>query len=803
MLYSAEKLVPYSSHISPEIIKVKGGTYVMCFRLDGITYLGKEQDEIDNRINQLNGLLTQLRAPLRYNIYLHSHCIRHEYKPELDDNFEPGSFAAQINDEYVSKKIHAGNPVIKTDYFISVLYRPVRKIGSFSLYASTRKQIREFEKKAHEELGKIKSLILDYFADYQIRVLTTFRKENGVLFSQILSFLGLIVNQKAQDVPVMNAQISQYLPTATLSFGNNEVICIDNDGKREYAAILTISEYPNKTHAGILQPFIELPWKMVISQAFMPIDKAEASSWLKRERRRVEGTGDDASDNDIQDLRDALQGVQDDRFVFGDFAWSVMLLADDIDTLRHRISQAIPKLSDCGFTASVNQLAKVHSYFAQLPGNPALHPRAAKLSSTNAVHMMPYNIQNRGKQYGNPWGCAMTMFRTVTDEIFFFNLHDTDKLTNDEDKLVAGNTIICGRTGAGKTVLVSFILAQSQRYHPRPKLIILERDEGSSVFVRAMGGRYSKIRMGEPTGFNPFHLENTKANRTFLYRLIMAILDKDGEKTSAAERKQIEIAIEQTMSGPMELRDIEAFANFLTGGENSVKARLHAWTHGQYAWVFNNPEDNFSLSGHIVGIDYTEFLENDDIRNPILMYLFHRIEQSLDGTPVLIDFDEAWRPFQDPGFVVFIDEEVRTIRKKNGVIIFATQSPSDFFKHVPKSFIEQIATQIYLPNPVAKREDYISNLGLKEEEFQIIKNLRVNSRQFLVKYQAETTLCKLDLHGIPAVDVLSGSEARSRHSLKLMEKYGDNWLEHYYRTVNQVGKNLYEEDEDNDDEDAA
>ena len=65
-------------------------------------------------------------------------------------------------------------------------------------------------------------------------------------------------------------------------------------------------------------------------------------------------------------------------------------------------------------------------------------------------------------------------------------------------------------------------------------------------------------------------------------------------------------------------------------------------------------------------------------------------------------------------------------------LFFATQSPSDFFKHVPKSFIEQIATQIYLPNPVAKREDYISNLGLKEEEFQIIKNLRVNSRQFLV-----------------------------------------------------------------------
>ena len=804
MMYSMDQLVPYSSHITPDIVKVKGGTYMMCFRLEGATYLGKDQDDIDNRIHQINGLLTQMRAPNRYNLYIHSHCIRHEYTPELNDNFEPGSFAAHLNDEYLSKKIYAGSAVIKTEYFISILYRPVRKLGGLSLYSSTRKQIRVFERQAEEELGKMKRLALDYFADYQISVLSTFRKENGVLFSQILTFLGLLINQKEQDMPVMNAQISDYLPTATLSVGNNEIICIENDGKREYAAVLTLSEYPESTQAGILQPFFELPWKMIVSQAFMPIDKAEAAGWLKRERRRVEGTGDDASDSDIAALEQALQGVHDDRFVFGDFAWSVMLLADDINTLRRRIAEAIPVLSNCGFTASVNRLAKIHSYFAQLPGNPRLHPRAAKVSSTNAVHMMPYHVQNRGKQYGNPWGCALAMFRTVTDEVFYFNLHDTDKRSNDEDKLVAGNAIISGRTGAGKTVLMSFILAQSQRYNPRPKLIILERDEGSSVFVRAMGGRYSKIRMGEPTGFNPFHLENTEKNRTFLHELIMSILNNDGQATTAEEKNQIEVAIKQVMANKPDLRDIETFANYLIGGENSVKERLRAWTHGQYKWVFNNPEDNFSMDGHIVGIDYTEFLDNKEIRNPILMYLFHRIELILDGKPVLIDFDEAWRPFQDPDFVSYIDKKQRTIRKQNGVIIYATQAPSDFFKYVPDSFIEQIATQIFLPNPKAKRKDYVTSLGLQEEEYQIIKNLRVNSREFLVKYQSETTHCKLDMHGIAAVDVLSGSEARSRHSEKLMEQHGGHWLEHYYQTINQVGKNLYEsEDEDDDDENAA
>ena len=97
----------------------------------------------------------------------------------------------------------------------------------------------------------------------------------------------------------------------------------------------------------------------------------------------------------------------------------------------------------------------------------------------------------------------------------------------------------------------------------------------------------------------------------------------------------------------------------------------------------------------------------------------------------------------------------------------------------------------------------MTSLGLQEEEYQIIKNLRVNSREFLVKYQSETTHCKLDMHGIAAVDVLSGSEARSRHSEKLMEQHGEHWLEHYYQTINQVGKNLYESEEDDDDDENA
>lgn len=778
--------IPYSSHITPEIIKLRGGNYMICFHLEGAGYVGKDQVDIDHRIQQINKLIKQMKAPLRYNLYVHSHCIRHEYSPELDDSFESGSFAADFNDAYVSEKIRGGNPAIKSDYYISVIYRPVVKIGGYSIYGNTRKQIRIFEEKAETELNKIRNLFLDFFEDYQIKTLSTFER-NDILYSEQLQFLNMLLNLNNKDVPVMKAQIFEYLPTVTLSMGNNGYISIENNGKKQYASIITISEYPGETSAGALQPFLELPWRMIVSQVYVPLDKSEAVSWLKREHRRLESF-DDASDAEIEGLETALKAVQGDDYVVGEFYWSAMLIADDLQTLQSMIAEGTTVLSDCGFTASVNVLGKLNSYCAQLPGNIKRNLRSARIPSVNVIDLMPFHRQNRGKQYGNPWGCAVSMLRTVNDEVFYFNFHDTEKDSNDKNQKPLGNTVISGQSGTGKTVLLSFLMAQAQRYKTRPKTIFFDKDLGASVFIRAMRGKYSQIKLGEPTGFNPFHLPDSATTRQFLATLIKSILANDGLPLTPAEKVLIENAIEQTMLNPKELRDIEAFSNYLPSGENSLRERLYAWTNGEYAWIFNNPEDNFTLEdNNFIGIDYTEFLDNKEIRSPILMYLFYRIELILDGQPVLIPFDEAWKPFQDPEFASFIEDKQRTIRKQNGVIIYSTQSPSDFYRYVPPTFFEQIAVEIYLPNPKAKYDDYVTHLGLQEEEYFLIKNMRKNSREFLIRYQGETTHCKLDLKGIPAVDVFSGSKDRALQAESLIKRHGENWLDEYYRTVKQLG----------------
>ena len=43
----------------------------------------------------------------------------------------------------------------------------------------------------------------------------------------------------------------------------------------------------------------------------------------------------------------------------------------------------------------------------------------------------------------------------------------------------------------------------------------------------------------------------------------------------------------------------------------------------------------------------TNILDNEELRTPALMYIYHRLDELLDGTPVMIFMDEGWRLLQD------------------------------------------------------------------------------------------------------------------------------------------------------------
>jgi type IV secretion system protein VirB4 len=122
--------------------------------------------------------------------------------------------------------------------------------------------------------------------------------------------------------------------------------------------------------------------------------------------------------------------------------------------------------------------------------------------------------------------------------------------------------------------------------------------------------------------------------------------------------------------------------------------------------------------------------------------------------------DEFWKILDgEGGLKEFAKNKQKTIRKQNGLGIFATQSPEDALQSdISAALIEQTATLVLLPNPNAGRNDYVDGLKLTEAEYQVVKRLDERSRCFLVKQGHASSVCQLNLRGMEdALAVISAS----------------------------------------------
>jgi type IV secretion system protein VirB4 len=132
-------------------------------------------------------------------------------------------------------------------------------------------------------------------------------------------------------------------------------------------------------------------------------------------------------------------------------------------------------------------------------------------------------------------------------------------------------------------------------------------------------------------------------------------------------------------------------------------------------------------------------------------------------------------------FVARIRDWEKTIRKRNGIVGFVTQSASDALEsRVASAIVEQSATQIFLPNPKAQERDYREGFGLSRHEFELIRTLPDTSRCFLIRHGADSVVARLNLNGFEELlTVLSGRERTVRRLDDLRAQLGDDpalWL---------------------------
>jgi type IV secretion system protein VirB4 len=141
----------------------------------------------------------------------------------------------------------------------------------------------------------------------------------------------------------------------------------------------------------------------------------------------------------------------------------------------------------------------------------------------------------------------------------------------------------------------------------------------------------------------------------------------------------------------------------------------------------------------------------------------------------MILIDEGWKALDDEVFAARIRDWLKTLRKRNALVGFATQSARDALdSRISTALVEQTATMIFMPNARARPEDYCEGFGLTLHELDLIRTLPAHSRCFLIRQPDASVVVRLDLSMMPELlMVLSGRESIVRRLDAIRSETGD------------------------------
>jgi type IV secretion system protein VirB4 len=770
-----EKFLPYARHVNDEMVALDSGDIMLTFELQGRAFETADVRDLNDWHTKLNGMLRNLHDE-RLSIW--THLIRMRVDQYPGGAFKSG-FASDLDRAYFGR-INRERMFINR-FFATLVIRPAATGGDKIIQLFKRKVSGQPKQGPMLDESLIE-LLDDKARDFEKLMARceprrcSIYEYRGLMFSETMEVADMVMTGRHRRVPVVRGHLGGALYRSRTIFGAETIEVRDADASA-FGGIFGIREYPAQTTPRQFEALLSVDFGFVLTQSFTFLGRAAASEKFRLRMTQMENSGDRAV-SQADALIDAGDDLMSNRFVLGDHHFTLAVYADSMKGLRDHMSVARAALADTGMVAAREGAALEAAYWSQLVGNFAWRARPAPITSLNFAAFSPFHTFPAGSASGNHWGDAIALLKTNARSPYFFNFHKGD----------LGHTLIIGPSGGGKTVLLNFLMAQAEKTGARQ--IFIDKDRGAQIFVQASGGTYLALHNGVATGFSPLKaLADAPEDKTFLSIFIRQLVRADGKPISVQEERLIEDGISAVMKLPAADRSLSALRSMLGMKDSSgVGARLEKWTaEGSLGWVFDNPADSMTLDARFIGFDMTDFLDNADIRTPVMLYLFHRIDQLLTGERMIICIDEFWKALGDEAFRRFAQDGLKTYRKRNAVLVFATQSPADALKsNISHSILEQVATKIMLPNPFGARRDYVDGFALSEAEFKLVREeLAPESHKFLVKQGHDSVVVELDLAGLDdALAVLSGRAETTAVADEIIAEVGHDpavWLPLFHK----------------------
>jgi type IV secretion system protein VirB4 len=546
---------------------------------------------------------------------------------------------------------------------------------------------------------------------------------------------------------------------------------------------LTIIGFPPVTTPGLLDDLNRLAFAYRWSTRALCLDKTVATGLLTKIRRQwfakrksvlvllrealtqePSALVDNDAANKAGDADLALQDLGGDAVAYAYVTASLVVWDEDPARADAKLALAEKVIQGRDLTVIREDVNAVEAWLGTIPGHVYANVRQPPLSTLNLAHLAPMSAVWAGPERNRHLdGPPLLIARTAGSTPFRLSLHVDD----------VGHTLVVGPTGAGKSVLLA-MLALSFRRYPRAQIFAFDFGASSRAAVLGMGGDFHDLsaQAGVAPTLQPLALIDAPDERAWAAEWLAAILAREGVAITPAVREHLWAALGSLAGAPLGERTLTGLVALLASPP--LKAALGPFVlGGPHGRLLDGSGEKLGAAS--IQVFETEGLARGAAAPAVLAYLFHRIGRQLDGRPTLILIDEGWLALDDPAFGAQLREWLKTLRKKNASVVFATQSLADVTSSViAASIIESCPTRIFLPNPRALEPQgaaAYARFGLNDRQIEILARA-TPARDYYLQSRVGDRLFDLGLGPVALAFSAASSKADQAAIAKVLASVG-------------------------------
>lgn len=594
--------------------------------------------------------------------------------------------------------------------------------------------------------------------------------------------------------------LDTHLTESQVSIGANTMEFKSAHGVR-YVRVVSVKEWLGFQEAALdILNEVDAELDICVMHRFLSTSRAEAfikkirnfykvaafNPWamVKHYFTKEDQKNDKGREQLAEEAEQALAKLMADGQQYGFVNISILVYGDTPLECEDKTREVIGKIGNAGFGTILEENNMFAAWASTLPGQWSQQRRLQFVETPAVSDVAPI----RGVIDGSPTNDWLTSQagKHVGPLTVLPTAHKTLQRVNLHHPGGKSHLLVIGPTGAGKSVLLNYLLSQTGRHGARR--IRFDKDRSTRIVTLMGGGRFVDVsgRFSAATSVNPLSLLSDPNHFSYVAEWVqMAIEDEEFTCTKAHETSIFQ-AVNILAGHP---RSEWRLANLLVFLPDELRERLSVWTQGgKNGKFFDHVEDAFTVSDDLAIEVGDLFMNHPEAAGLFMDYAFKRIELALDGRYTVIEIEEGGFFFQYDRFYKRLEQWGVTIRKLNGTIVIATQSIKQLERIKDFEVLkENIPNIIYLPNADARNNKhlYCGVFGLTEGQVEMISNA-VPNRDYLLVTATQTRMLQAQFP--PEMLAYLRSDGRAQDVLDKHYASNDpNWRDNYVKEMVALG----------------